>query len=93
VKKYPFLGDIPILGTLFKSTSFQKSETELIIIVTPRLVKPMDAGNQPVPTDYYTEPGDAEIFFNLTTPGNRPSQPAGSGADLDGQFGHSFETE
>jgi pilus assembly protein CpaC len=42
VKKFPFLGDIPILGTLFKSTSFQKNETELVIIATPRFVKPMD---------------------------------------------------
>ena len=46
MSKYPLLGDIPILGTLFRSRSFQKNETELIIIATPRLVKPLDTARQ-----------------------------------------------
>ena len=93
VKKYPFLGDIPILGTLFKSTSFQKNETELIIIVTPRFVKPMIAKNQPLPTDYYNETDDAEIFFNLKKNNKESFKQERFDAELDGQFGHSFETE
>jgi len=98
VQKYPLLGDIPILGTLFKSTSFQKNETELIMIVTPRFVKPMDAATQPLPTDYYVEPDDSEIFLNLKNPvkkslNQESSNREGIEADLDGQFGHSFETE
>lgn len=63
VAKYPFLGDIPILGTLFRSTQFQKSETELIIIVTPRLVKPLDLAKQVLPTDAYLEPNDFELML------------------------------
>jgi pilus assembly protein CpaC len=63
VSKYPFLGDIPILGALFRSTSFQKNETELIVIVTPHLVKPVDMVKQTLPTDHYLEPNDFEFML------------------------------
>jgi pilus assembly protein CpaC len=63
VKKFPVLGDIPILGALFRSSSFQKNETELVIIVTPHLVKPLDMTAQTLPTDYYVEPNDFEFFL------------------------------
>jgi pilus assembly protein CpaC len=57
------LGDIPILGALFRSTAFQKNETELIIIVTPHLVKPLDMARQTLPTDQYVEPNDFEWYL------------------------------
>jgi pilus assembly protein CpaC len=63
VSKFPVLGEIPILGALFRSSSFQKSETELLIIVTPHLVKPLDLAGQTLPTDYYVEPNDFEFFL------------------------------
>lgn len=63
VKKVPFFGELPILGTLFRSSSFQKNETELIIIVTPHLVKPLDMTAQTLPTDYYIEPNDFEFYL------------------------------
>ena len=63
VKKVPFLGEIPILGALFRSSSFQKSESELLIIVTPHLVTPLDMTAQTLPTDYYVEPNDFEFYF------------------------------
>jgi pilus assembly protein CpaC len=63
VAKYPVLGDIPILGALFRSTSFQKDETELVVIVTPHLVKPLDMAKQTLPTDYYLEPNDFELLL------------------------------
>jgi pilus assembly protein CpaC len=63
VKKYPFLGEIPIIGALFRSTSFQKDESELLIIVTPHLVKPLDMTAQTLPTDYYVEPNDFELYL------------------------------
>ncbi len=44
VRQFPILGSIPIIGALFRSTNFQREETELVIIVTPRLVKPVKAG-------------------------------------------------
>ncbi len=54
IQKFPILGDIPILGKLFRSSSFQKNETELIIIVTPHLAKPLNVAKQTLPTDQFT---------------------------------------
>ena len=63
VKKFPYLGELPIIGALFRSSSFQKSESELLIIVTPHLVKPLDMTAQTLPTDYYVEPNDFEFYL------------------------------
>ncbi len=63
VKKFPYLGELPIIGSLFRSSSFQKNETELVIIVTPHLVKPLDLTAQTLPTDYYVEPSDFEFYM------------------------------
>jgi pilus assembly protein CpaC len=63
VKKFPLLGELPIVGALFRSSSFQKNETELLIIVTPHLVKPLDLTAQTLPTDYYIEPNDFEFYL------------------------------
>jgi pilus assembly protein CpaC len=54
-EKIPFIGDIPILGKLFRSKSVSKQNTELIVIVTPELVRPIPAG-QPVPELNYPKP-------------------------------------
>ncbi len=51
--KAPGLGDVPILGNLFRSREFRRGETELVIIVTPYLVKPVDAKDIKLPTDGY----------------------------------------
>lgn len=53
VRKVPGAGDLPILGALFRSTNFQRGETELVIVVTPYLVTPTDASNIKLPTDGY----------------------------------------
>lgn len=63
VRKFPLLGDIPILGSLFRSLSFQKNETELVIIATPHLVKPLDQNKQSLPSDEFLEPDDFEFFL------------------------------
>lgn len=65
VSKYPGLGDVPVLGALFRSTRFQSNETELVILVTPYLVRPF---NEPqlaaAPTDGFRAPTDLErILF------------------------------
>lgn len=60
INKAPFLGDLPILGTLFRSNKFQRSESELVIVVTPYLVKPVSAGAIALPTDGYKGPTDFE---------------------------------
>ena len=70
IDKAPFLGDIPILGALFRSTSFRRQETELVIIVTPYLVRPV-SGQLASPTDGYRAPTDAQrIFGNKTYTGS-----------------------
>jgi len=53
IEKAPGLGDVPILGNLFRSREFRKGETELVIVVTPYLVKPVDAKDIKLPTDGY----------------------------------------
>jgi pilus assembly protein CpaC len=57
------LGDIPIFGALFRSQSFIKGETELLILVTPHLVKPILPGDIRLPTDSFHEPSDFEFFL------------------------------
>ena len=63
VKKMPGAGDIPILGSLFRSTNFQRGETELVIVVTPYLVNPVDANDIKLPTDGYQNPDDIQRIF------------------------------
>jgi pilus assembly protein CpaC len=59
----PFLGDLPILGSLFRSVSYQKGESELVVLVTPTLVEPLDhVANRPVPGDLHQSPNDWELF-------------------------------
>ncbi len=60
VSKFPGLGDLPILGTLFRSQRFQTNETELVIMVTPYLVTPVDEPVLASPVDGYEAPSDIE---------------------------------
>ncbi|GAA4020408.1 type II and III secretion system protein family protein [Sphingomonas swuensis] len=66
IDRAPFLGDLPILGTLFRSTRFRKSETELVIIVTPYLVRPVN-GRMALPVDGYRTPRDGNVFYEGQT--------------------------
>ena len=75
--KYPLLGNVPILGSLFRSTQFIKEETELVIIVTPTLVKPLGPGPYPLPTDHFIEPSAAEFYLWGTLEGMPPEIKAG----------------
>ena len=62
ITRFPGLGEIPVLGALFRSTEFQKDQTELIFVVTPRLVRPMVKAVM-LPTDNHIEPNRAEALF------------------------------
>lgn len=99
VQKFPVLGDIPVLGALFRSSRFVKNQTELVIIVTPHFVKPMDAAQLALPTDTFIEPNDWEFYLMGWTDGlgyASPAKPARDGRlaeatvsrRLDGEFGH-----
>jgi pilus assembly protein CpaC len=63
IDKAPGLGDVPILGSLFRSTGYRRSQTELMIIVTPYLVKPVDANSIALPTDGFRTPTDLQNFL------------------------------
>jgi pilus assembly protein CpaC len=93
LRKFPLLGDIPILGALFRSREFQKAETELVIVVTPRLVKPLNTAEAVLPTDYYVEPGNAEIYLEGLLQGGTSQDTATPQAGLEGAFGHSLSGE
>jgi pilus assembly protein CpaC len=68
VNKFPGLGDMPVLGALFRSQQFQNNRTELVILVTPYVVRPVaQNGKLQTPTDGYVPPSDAQrlLFGNL----------------------------
>ncbi|HTJ63817.1 MAG TPA: type II and III secretion system protein family protein [Alphaproteobacteria bacterium] len=66
VNKLPGLGDLPILGPLFRSTQFQRNESELVIIVTPYLVQPSDQ-RIATPLDGFQAPHDVDLYLNGQT--------------------------
>ncbi|HEY6095281.1 MAG TPA: hypothetical protein VIU93_10060 [Gallionellaceae bacterium] len=72
IKRFPGLGDIPILGALFRSSEFQKDQTELLFVITPRLVKPLAAAPK-LPTDNHVEPGRSDIYINGSMEGSAPA--------------------
>ena len=63
IDQAPGLGDVPVLGALFRSNSFQRNETELVIVITPYLVKPVNANDIVLPTDGYKAPSDLGRVF------------------------------
>lgn len=62
IKAFPILGEIPLIGALFRSTDFQQDRTELVFVVTPRLVRPM-SGAVLLPTDGHKDPSRSDIFL------------------------------
>lgn len=73
IKALPMLGEIPVLGALFRSSDFQTDRTELVFIITPHLVKPL-TGEVALPTDAYVQPSRAQFFLQGKMEGNaRPA--------------------
>jgi pilus assembly protein CpaC len=87
LRKFPGLGDLPILGNLFRSQEFVKGQTELIIFVTPRFAKPFDPELAKLPTDDFVEPDDTEFYLLGRMEGRRPSLGPDKGGS-EGKFGH-----
>ncbi|MCL4772898.1 MAG: type II and III secretion system protein family protein [Burkholderiaceae bacterium] len=63
VRRLPVLGELPVLGALFRSSEFQTDRTELMFLITPRLVKPVGP-EVALPTDAFTPPSRSEFFLN-----------------------------
>jgi pilus assembly protein CpaC len=76
VEQLPWIGSVPVLGELFTSKSYQKNETDLVIIVTPRLVRPVRPGEVlKTPADATTPPSDADFFLMSRNEVPRSPQP------------------
>ena len=70
VNKFPGLGSIPIFGNLFRSQEFVKGESELVIMVTPHLARPLTPDQIRLPTDYFIEPNDKDFYLLGRLEGN-----------------------
>lgn len=93
IKAFPILGEIPFIGALFRSSDFQTDKSELVFVVTPRLVKPLPP-NYPLPTDNFVPPSRSEFFLEgkmegSQAPADQPqpaaapgTTPAASGFEL-----------
>jgi pilus assembly protein CpaC len=71
VKAFPVLGELPILGALFRSTDYQNDRTELLFIVTPRLAEP-GKRDYPLPTDAHRDPSRADLYLRGRTESSAP---------------------
>ncbi len=96
VNKFPGLGDIPVLGALFRSQEYVKGQSELVIFITPRFAKPIDQKMVRLPTDSFVEPSSAEFYLlgrlqgSSSEPENPPDErkmPSTRGG-IEGRYGH-----
>ncbi len=85
ISKFPGLGDIPVLGGLFRSDRFRRDESELVIIVTPYIVRPSPARVLAAPTDGFSPPNDLERFVTGGTYRRNPEPGRPKTVDLDGR--------
>ncbi len=94
IRQLPWLGELPIIGTLFRSTDFQRDETELVIVVTPHLVVPRRTAATPI--DHFVPPSDVELFLlgaqrgsgDFLSPEDRALISADPKGGVDGPHGH-----
>jgi pilus assembly protein CpaC len=88
----PWLGDVPVLGALFRSADYQRSQSELVIIITPHLVTPTRGEALALPTDRVRVPTEGELFLFGKVAG-KANTPAGEVArqDFNGAYGYVME--
>ncbi|MBE0576196.1 MAG: pilus assembly protein N-terminal domain-containing protein [Desulfuromonadales bacterium] len=106
VSKVPMLGDLPILGTLFRSSSYQQEKTDLLIAVTPHIITPVREGEISFPGEFLKPPSRFEFYLEGRLEGRRTATDpsllsqhsfvAGVAADnggMEGDFGHTEATQ
>ncbi|MDA9542539.1 pilus assembly protein CpaC [Bradyrhizobium sp. CCBAU 21362] len=95
VSQLPWIGSVPVIGTLFSSKSYQQEETDLVIIVTPRLVAPSVPGQQLAsPLDSRLPANDVDFFLNgQMEVRKRYDDYVNSGGDVKGPYGHIIAPE
>ncbi|MWV12624.1 type II and III secretion system protein family protein [Pseudomonas sp. R-28-1W-6] len=92
VSRFPGLGDIAVIGHLFRSQEFIKGETELVILVTPHIAKPVDAKLVRLPTENFVEPGDMDFYLLGKTKGDGPGRVVPVSLGVTGSsFGHDLK--
>lgn len=95
ISQVPWLGDLPVLGTLFRSANFQRGESELVIFVSVHLVTPVNSEDElALPTDRIRIPNEAELFLFGKADGGTNFGGSGSGlenAGFDGEYGYVVE--
>lgn len=92
ITKFPGLGDVPVLGGLFRSTRFQTNQSELVIMVTPYIVRPVqDASRLKTPADGYTPPSDFQILLYGNLYQQEPMDKQKPMATLNGEGGFILE--
>ncbi|MGV8987458.1 MAG: type II and III secretion system protein family protein [Cypionkella sp.] len=88
----PWLGDVPILGALFRSADYQRKQSELVIIVTPHLVNPVKGDTLALPTDRIRLPSEKELFlFGKTAGKQRGAAGEVARQDFSSSYGYSME--
>ncbi|WP_321861380.1 type II and III secretion system protein family protein [Burkholderia cenocepacia] len=78
LKALPGVGEVPVLGALFRSTSFQQDRTELIFLITPHLVKPLQTADVALPTDSFSKPNEVDVYATGNMEGRRGVRKAGA---------------
>jgi pilus assembly protein CpaC len=90
----PWLGSVPVLGTLFSSTAYQKNDTDLVIIVTPHLVQPAAPGQHlATPLDHRLPSNDVDFFVNGQMDVPKNFNDAKTGGKVEGPYGHLIPNE
>ncbi|WP_372603764.1 type II and III secretion system protein family protein [Actibacterium sp.] len=91
----PWLGDVPILGALFRSSSYQRNQTELVIIISAHLVTPTTGEAFALPTDRVRPPTENELFLNGKVSANKRPKTGAAGEvarqDFSGSYGYVME--
>jgi pilus assembly protein CpaC len=95
ISQIPWLGSVPVLGALFRSTGYQQNETDLVIIVTPHLVRPAAPGQQLAsPLDSRLPGNDVDVFLNGQFERKKEYRDyVTSGGDVQGPYGHMIQVD
>lgn len=92
IKAFPFLGELPVVGALFRSTEFQNDKSELVFVITPRLVKPLPP-NYALPTDHYIAPSRGDLHLHGRLEGQATAPAATSAAAAPGPAAGGFQVK
>ncbi len=94
ISQLPWIGSVPVLGALFRSSGYQQNETDLVIIVTPHLVRPAAPGQQLAsPLDTALPANDPDVFLLGQLERKKLTEYVITGGDVQGPYGHIIEIE